>query len=185
KMIRLITLATAGAGYLNFMGNEFGHPEWIDFPREGNNWSCKYARRQWHLMDDPNLKYQYLLKFDRDMIALAKKYRLLDTSGPNLVYEHSDNKITIFERSGLLFAFNFHPQHSYMDYRIETEPGRFKMLMDSDAMQYGGHGRLVTNQVHATELDASRRIHLLSLYLPTRTAIILQLINEAKGTFKD
>ncbi|MGD9138464.1 MAG: alpha amylase C-terminal domain-containing protein [Desulfobacterales bacterium] len=178
KMIRLITLATAGAGYLNFMGNEFGHPEWIDFPREGNNWSCKYARRQWHLMDDPNLKYQYLLKFDRDMIALAKKYRLLDTSGPNLVYEHSDNKITIFERSGLLFAFNFHPQHSYMDYRIETEPGRFKMLMDSDAMQYGGHGRLVTNQVHATELDASRRIHLLSLYLPTRTAIILQLIKD-------
>ncbi len=177
KMIRLITLATAGAGYLNFMGNEFGHPEWIDFPRAGNNWSCKYARRQWHLVDDPNLKYQYLLKFDRDMIALAKKYRLLDTSGPHLVYEHSDNKLTIFERSGLLFAFNFHPQQSFTDYRIETEPGSYKMLMDSDALQYGGHGRLVADQEHATELDASRRNHSLSLYLPTRTAIILRHIN--------
>ncbi|MEE4605817.1 MAG: alpha-amylase family glycosyl hydrolase, partial [Desulfobacteraceae bacterium] len=84
KMIRLITLATAGAGYLNFMGNEFGHPEWIDFPREGNNWSCKYARRQWHLVDDPNLKYQFLARFDHDMIALSKKFKLLDAPGPNL-----------------------------------------------------------------------------------------------------
>ncbi len=63
KMIRFITLATAGNGYLNFMGNEFGHPEWIDFPREGNNWSFHFARRQWHLADDPDLKYQFLCPF--------------------------------------------------------------------------------------------------------------------------
>jgi 1,4-alpha-glucan branching enzyme len=176
KMIRLITLATAGAGYLNFMGNEFGHPEWIDFPREGNNWSYKYARRQWHLVDDPNLKYQFSARFDRDMIALAKKFKLLGSPGPHLLYEHSDNKIIIFERAGLLFAFNFHPNQSYTDYRFEAPPGTYKMVLDSDAPQYGGHSRLVTGQEHMTLWDivADRKCHLLSLYLPSRSAIILR-----------
>ena len=122
KMIRLITLATAGNGYLNFMGNEFGHPEWIDFPREGNNWSFKYARRQWHLMDDPNLKYQYLARFDRDMVSLAQRSGLLDTPVFHLLYEHSDDKVLIFERAGLILAFNFHPQQSYTDYRFDAPP---------------------------------------------------------------
>jgi 1,4-alpha-glucan branching enzyme len=89
KMIRLITLATAGSGYLNFMGNEFGHPEWIDFPREGNNWSCKYARRQWHLVDDLNLK-SALAHFDRGMIALAKKYRIFKSGEPRLLQEQRE-----------------------------------------------------------------------------------------------
>ena len=175
KMIRLITLATAGAGYLNFMGNEFGHPEWIDFPREGNNWSCKYARRQWHLVDDPNLKYQFLARFDHDMIALSKKFKLLDAPGPNLLYEHSDHKIIIFERAGLVFAFNFHPNQSYSDYRLETPAGTYRMILDSDAPEYGGHNRLVAGQEHKTSFDivADRQFHLLSLYLPSRTVLVL------------
>jgi len=176
KMIRLITLATAGAGYLNFMGNEFGHPEWIDFPREGNNWSCRYARRQWHLADDPNLKYQFLARFDWDMIALANKFRLLDRPGPHLLYEHSDNKVIVFERAGLLFAFNFHPDQSYSDYCFEAPPGKYKMIISSDAPEYGGHGRLAAGQEHITSFDivANRQCHLLGIYLPTRTALILQ-----------
>jgi 1,4-alpha-glucan branching enzyme len=179
KMIRLITLATAGAAYLNFMGNEFGHPEWIDFPREGNNWSYKYARRQWHLADDPNLKYQFSARFDRDMITLAKKFRLLDTPGPNLIYEHDDNKIIIFERAGLLLAFNFHPNQSYSDYRLEVPPGRYKMVLNSDAARYGGHNRLQPKQEHRTlfEIVANHKRHLLSLYLPARTAQVLQRID--------
>jgi len=179
KMIRLITLATAGAAYLNFMGNEFGHPEWIDFPREGNNWSYKYARRQWHLADDPNLKYQFSARFDRDMITLAKKFRLLDTPGPHLIYEHDDNKIIIFERAGLLLAFNFHPNQSYSDYRFEASPGRYKIILNSDAAQYGGHSRLQPKQEHRTlfEIVANHKRHLLSLYLPARTAQVLQRID--------
>jgi 1,4-alpha-glucan branching enzyme len=179
KMIRLITLAAAGAGYLNFMGNEFGHPEWIDFPRQGNNWSCRYARRQWHLVDDPHLKYQFLARFDRDMIALAKKFQLLDAPGPYLLYEHSENKVTVFERAGLLFAFNFHPHQSYSDYRLEAPSGRYKMVLDSDAPKYGGHGRLAAGQEHSTSFDiiANHQFHLLGLYLPTRTALILQRIS--------
>ena len=68
KMIRLLTSSTINGGYLNFMGNEFGHPEWIDFPREGNGWSHKYARRQWRLFDNKNLCYHYLGDFDSAMV---------------------------------------------------------------------------------------------------------------------
>ena len=178
KMIRLITLATAGAGYLNFMGNEFGHPEWVDFPREGNNWSCHYARRQWHLADDPNLKYQFNACFDHDMITLAKKFHLLDAPGPNLIYEHTDNKLIIFERTGLLFAFNFHPVQSYSDFRFEAPAGKYKMILNSDAARYGGHRRLQPVQEHLTgfEVVANHKRHFISLYLPARTAQVLQRI---------
>lgn len=176
KMIRLLTLSTAGNGYLNFMGNEFGHPEWIDFPRQGNNWSYHYARRQWHLVDDPNLKYQFLARFDRDMIDLAKTHRLLETPHRRLLYVHSDKKLMVFERAGLLFAFNFHPVHSYNDYRFEAPAGTYRMLLDSDAPQYGGHSRLTANQQHRSlpEKDDPEAKTFLSLYLPSRTAIVLQ-----------
>ena len=179
KMIRLITLATAGSGYLNFMGNEFGHPEWIDFPREGNNWSYHYARRQWNLADDPNLKYRFSAGFDRDMIRLAKKFKLLDSPDPNLIYEHAADKIIIFERAGLLLAFNFHPEQSYSDYRFGAPPGKYKMIFDSDGGRYGGHCRLQSDQVHLTGLegDALHKRHFLSLYLPSRSAQVLQHID--------
>jgi len=178
KLIRLITMALAGSGYLNFMGNEFGHPEWIDFPRKGNNWSYHYARRQWHLADNPNLKYQFLMRFDRDMIALAKQFRLLDAPEIKLLYEHSDDKILAFNRAGLLFAFNFHPTGSRADYPIEVPPGKYAIVFDSDAAIYGGHGRVAAGQFHFTLTDNERRgdKHYLSLYLPNRTAIVLKLL---------
>ena len=180
KMIRLITLGTAGNGYLNFMGNEFGHPEWIDFPREGNNWSYHYARRQWHLVDDDSLKYQFLARFDRDMIALARKHRLLDMDDLRLIYEHSDNKLIVFGRAQLMFAFNFHPEQSYKDYRFEAPPGAYRMVLTSDAAQYGGHGRLTEDQKHMAlpETSGPGGRHHLSLYIPSRTAIVLQHLDE-------
>lgn len=180
KMIRLITLATAGNGYLNFMGNEFGHPEWIDFPREGNNWSYRYARRQWHLVDDENLKYQFLARFDRDMISLTMDYKLLESQELHLIYEHSDNKIIIFERAELLFIFNFHPERSYSDYRFEAPPGKYRMIFNSDTPEYGGHNRLHPDQYHLTLFDTSmeRQRNLLSLYIPTRTALVLEPVSS-------
>ena len=178
KLIRLITLATAGSGYLNFMGNEFGHPEWIDFPRKENSWSYRYARRQWHLVDDTNLKYHLLARFDHDMIALAQQYRLLEIQGPALLFEHFGDKVIAFERAGLLFVFNFHPSNSYVDYQFEALPGKYRMVFDSDAERYGGHGRLLLDQYHETSIDVSgdRKRHLISLYLPTRTAFVLERI---------
>jgi 1,4-alpha-glucan branching enzyme len=176
KLIRLITLATADKGYLNFMGNEFGHPEWIDFPREGNSWSYRYARRQWHLESDPNLKYHFLALFDRDMIEIAKLFHLTEFSQPRLLFEHSDDKVIAFERGDFLFVFNFHSTCSHFDYRFETPPGKYKMILDSDAQKYGGHDRLNPHQHHFTipDTSCSKQRHYISLYLPVRTALVLQ-----------
>ena len=174
-MIRLITLATAGHGYLTFMGNEFGHPEWIDFPRQGNHWSYHYARRQWHLADDPELKYRQLYRFDKAMIALAQKHRILSAPAPRLLCEHNDDKVLIFERANLVLAFNFHPTQSYSDYQFPASPGRYRIVLNSDDARFGGHRRVVNSQEHFTR-HASRPDqppHRLSLYLPNRTALVL------------
>ena len=175
KMIRLITLATAGHGYLNFMGNEFGHPEWIDFPRQGNDWSFHYARRQWDLVDDPDLKYRFLAEFDRAAIEMAKKRRLFQSGRIRKLREHEADKVLIFERADTVFAFNFHPQNSYSDYRFEAPSGAYTTILTSDAPRFGGHGRLTPDQDHfstpAAEDEHCR--HCLSLYLPCRTALVL------------
>jgi 1,4-alpha-glucan branching enzyme len=174
KLIRLITLATAGHGYLNFMGNEFGHPEWIDFPRQGNNWSHHYARRQWSLVDNPRLRYQQLDRFDKDMIALARTHQLLAEPWAHHLWEHNDDKILIFSRAGLIWAFNFHPTRSFADYHFPAAPGRYGIILDSDAPQYGGHGRVDGTQPHHTLSPAdANQPHRLSLYLPSRTALVL------------
>jgi 1,4-alpha-glucan branching enzyme len=175
KMIRLITLGTACHGYLNFMGNEFGHPDWIDFPREGNSWSFKHARRQWHLADDVHLKFHLLAQFDHDMIAMAKTFRLLETSTPQLLHEDSAEKVIIFKRAGLIFAFNFNPNQSFTDYRFEAPSGEYRMILDCDSQKYGGHGRLDPQQAHFTVVDKTKAKsqHMLSLYLPARSAFVL------------
>ena len=175
KMIRLITLSTASNGYLNFMGNEFGHPDWIDFPREGNNWSFKYARRQWHLEDDAHLKYHLLARFDHDMITLAQTHHLLETSDPQLLHENSSKKIIAFKRADLIFVFNFNPNLSFTDYRFEAPPGKYNMILDCDAKKYGGYDRLNPQQTHFTIVNntAGRTQNMLSLYLPARSAFVL------------
>ncbi|MFO7838459.1 MAG: alpha amylase C-terminal domain-containing protein [Desulfosalsimonadaceae bacterium] len=177
KMIRLITLATAGSGYLNFMGNEFGHPEWIDFPRKGNNWSYRYARRQWHLADDPSLKYHQLAVFDKALIRMAGSQAFLDTEPADLLHEHTENKILAFMRGDLLFAINFNPHRSFEHYRIDAPAGAWRMILDTDHPDFGGHNRLSPGQVHHSlqpEDDPGGRRQVLSLYLPARTAIVLE-----------
>ncbi|MFH2046843.1 MAG: alpha amylase C-terminal domain-containing protein [Pseudomonadota bacterium] len=176
KLIRLITLTTAGNGYLNFMGNEFGHPEWIDFPRQGNNWSYHYARRQWHLVDDPLLKYHFLANYDRDMIALAKQFHILESSSPMMLYENTSDKVIAFRRAGLLFVFNFHPTSSFTNYCFDAPPGTYQMIFDSDSPEYGGHNRLIPDHDHKTIRDEAKdsKRQFISLYLPTRTGIVLK-----------
>mgnify|MGYP005632769673 FL=1 len=184
KLIRLITLATAGNGYLNFMGNEFGHPDWIDFPREGNGWSYEYARRQWHLLDKPDLKYAHLARFDHDMIALARNGGLFESGPPSLILEHSDHKVLVFKRGAFLFVFNFHPARSHNDYPILVGPGEYQMILDSDAPEYGGHGRLRRDQRHFTAFGKAGETirHTLRLYLPTRTALVLKPVDNGIDT---
>jgi 1,4-alpha-glucan branching enzyme len=182
KMARLVTLAAAAHGYLNFMGNEFGHPEWIDFPRDGNNWSYHYARRQWRLRDDPALKYHFLADFDEAIIRLVGQEALPAAGSPRLLLNRGDDKILAFERGGLFFFLNFHPTRSVTDYPVEVPPGEYELVLDTDEDRYGGHNRLTRGQhyfpVPAVENNVLR--HLVRLYLPCRTAVVLRRIEPKK-----
>ena len=171
KMIRLVTLATAGDGYLTFMGNEFGHPEWIDFPREGNGWSYFYARRQWSLVDSPDLRYGQLWQFDRAMIHLFSENGIL-RDRPVQLYVDEVQKVLIFGRGYFIFALNFHPEHSVSDFKFRAAAGEYRQVLDSDDPAFGGFGRNDGSVSHFTVREGD--CDLLSLYLPSRSAIVLK-----------
>lgn len=174
KMIRLITAATAGNGYLNFMGNEFGHPEWIDFPREGNQWSYHYARRQWSLIENRDLRYHYLSDFDSAMVGLIGKFRIYDVPCNHVKTDRGD-LVVAFERKGLLFVFNFHPTRSYTDYGFAVDAGKYRSLLCTDQTGYGGFGRYDMSVVHRSMVEKSFGFkHNLKLYLPSRSALVLR-----------
>ncbi len=167
KLARLLTVITSDAGYLNFMGNEFGHPEWIDFPREGNGWSYHYARRQWSLRDDPHLRYHGLAEFDRDMLGVLHGAHCL-THAPEQLCVHVEDQVLACARGELVFLFNFHPTRSHEAYAIPVPDTRYTLVLDSDQDRYAGHGRLAESQI----FDVTEG-HL-QAYLPTRTALILR-----------
>ncbi len=177
KMIRLITLSTAGGAYLNFMGNEFGHPEWIDFPREGNDWSYQHARRQWSLSDNPFLRYHYLNDFDRDMINLIKKQKIFDDEWCYKLHGNESDQVLAYIRGNLLFVFNFNPTKSYTDYRILVEKAKYKIVLNSDSESYGGFGLVDESLIYHTKQEPEgNKPHDFGLYLyiPARTCMVLK-----------
>lgn len=173
KMIRLATLACAGDGYLTFMGNEFGHPEWIDFPREGNEWSYHYARRQWHLATDTNLRYRFLWEWDKAIIHLVQEHLIFEAQ-PFPIIQNSNDHVLIFKRGNVVFAFNFDPTQSFNDYGIEIDAGKYELILNSDNTTFDGFSRIQEPQVYFTQKVKDK--HQLSLYLPSRTVIVLKYI---------
>lgn len=163
KMIRLLTASLHHGGYLNFMGNEFGHPEWIDFPREGNNWSYHYARRQWNLVDDEGLKYHFLANFDRALTSIVRQLK----SDPSDVYIHDDDHIIGYVRDDYVFAYNFHPVQSFQDYGFSAPAGDYEVFLSSDASEFGGTDHIDTAITYPSD-------GLVKLYLPARTAVVLR-----------
>ncbi|MCQ2492789.1 MAG: alpha-amylase family glycosyl hydrolase [Lachnospiraceae bacterium] len=209
KMIRLVTSSLAGDGYLCFMGNEFGHPEWIDFPREGNDWSYHYCRRQWHLVDDHNLRYYFLNDFDKAMIKMLKDDEVLKAQ-PNNLWKDTNGNMLIFERAGLIFVFNFHPTWSKDGYWIPMpETGRYQVILSTDDSRFGGKDQISTTYIydskevitpHEEEVekevpdpaDPNKKITKkvmetkytkktgFQFYAPARTAAVLKKVEEPK-----
>lgn len=167
KIIRLLTASTNAGGYLNFMGNEFGHPEWIDFPREGNDWSYHYARRQWSLVDNPRLKYQWLKSFDAAMIDIVKQ---IDDNAYHYVTIDSDRRLISFVRDGHLFIFNLSPATSYTDHVIPTFDGDYRLVLSSDDINFGGQARVDPAMTYSATGQKTK------LYLPARTALVFRLV---------
>ena len=182
KMIRLFTISLAGQAYLNFMGNEFGHPEWIDFPREGNGWSYAHARRLWSLAENGFLRYSYLGAFDRAMLKLVRKYDIL---GSGYAYNHlmdTANQTLAFSHGTTVFVFNWHPRNSIPDYAIPVpEPGRYRIVLTSDAPEFGGYGRIdpavKAFSFSQTDSDGSTRPYI-RIYNLCRSALVLTRMNR-------
>lgn len=177
KMIRLITASTINGGYLNFMGNEFGHPEWVDFPREGNGWSHKYARRQWHLADDQNLRYHYLGDFDKAMLNLIKSVRHFEKTPVVRLWDNDGDQVLAYMRDNLVFVFNFNPERSFSDYGFLAPEGKYEVVLNTDAVCYGGNGLVDDSVPHFTQFDGLYKKDgkgWLKLYIPARTAFVLK-----------
>lgn len=174
KMIRLITHALGGEGYLNFEGNEFGHPEWLDFPREGNNNSFHYARRQFNLVDDQLLRYRFLNDFDSKMQWTEEKYGWLHSPQAYISLKNENDKVIVFERAGLLWIFNFHPSSSFTDYRVGVEEaGTYRIVLNTDSPAFGGLSRIQEDQrFFTTDFAWNNRKNFLQVYIPTRTAMV-------------
>jgi len=181
KMIRLLTASTINGGYLNFMGNEFGHPEWIDFPGEHNGWSYKYARRQWNLVDDPQLCYRYLADFDKEMLHTLKKQRQFQRQPVKEIWHHDNDQVLAYRRGDLLFFFNFNPWKSFTDYGFMVPEGAYEYLLNTDNPNFGGCGFNDDSMTHFTMYDgilATEKKGWLKLYLPTRSACVLRRAKE-------
>ncbi|MBD5233324.1 MAG: 1,4-alpha-glucan-branching enzyme [Bacteroidales bacterium] len=177
KMIRLVTLATINGGYLNFMGNEFGHPEWIDFPREGNGWSYKYARRQWDLVDREDLQYRFLNAFDNAMIHLVSRVHNFQSKPVQKLWEKDDDQVLAFMRGDLVFVFNFNPSKSFDGYGLLAPGGVYSTVLSTDNPDFGGFGNIDEEVEHFTKPDplyAPTGVERLPLYLPARTAMVLR-----------
>ena len=172
KMIRLFTLSGGGEAYLNFMGNEFGHPEWIDFPREGNGWSFHYCRRQWSLKDNGMLKYQWLGDFDEDMVHLTKENRIFDQRMADLLLMKAPEQTLAYYRHGLVFVFNFHFGNSLNNVLVPVRrPGEYTVVLSTDDEKYGGFGN-VAKKTYATKRFDGRDY--IELYIPARTGFVLK-----------
>ena len=177
KMIRLVTASTINGGYLNFMGNEFGHPEWIDFPREGNGWSYRYARRQWNLVDNNELDYHYLGDFDRQMIKVLKSIKSIQKTPVTESWHNDGDQILAYMRGDLIFVFNFNPTRSFTDYGFLVPTGSYDVVLNTDSKEFGGNGFADDTISHLTNYDeayVNERKEWLKLYIPARSAVVLK-----------
>ncbi|KAF3446892.1 hypothetical protein FNV43_RR12072 [Rhamnella rubrinervis] len=191
KMIHFITMALGGDGYLNFMGNEFGHPEWIDFPREGNDWSYEKCRRQWNLVDAEHLRYKFMNAFDRAMNLLDEKFSFLSSTKLIVSSSNEEDKVIVFERGDLVFVFNFHPENSYDGYKVGCDlPGKYRVALDSDSREFGGLGRVGHDIDHFTspegrpgvpETNFNNRPNSFKVLSPPRTCAVYYRVEKEES----
>ena len=176
KMIRLFTISLGGNAWLNFMGNEFGHPEWIDFPRQENGWSYKHARRQWSLVDDENLKFGWLNEFDKEMLKFIKENDIMNAEPAWLMNADEEHKTIVFERNNLMFVFNWGSE-SIPDYEINVKnTGDYEIVFSSDDKVFGGFENIDKKVVFPSEYRDGQVF--MKIYNVSRTAVVYKLKTE-------
>ena len=176
KMLRLFTISLGGKAWHNFMGNEFGHPEWIDFPRQENGWSYKHARRQWSLVDDENLKFAWLNEFDKEMLKFIKENDIMNAEPAWLMNADEEHKTIVFERNNLMFVFNWGSE-SIPDYEINVKnTGDYEIVFSSDDKDFGGFENIDKKVVFPSE-DRDGQVFM-KIYNVSRTAVVYKLKTE-------
>lgn len=182
KMIRLVTISLGGQAYLNFMGNEFGHPEWIDLPREGNDWSYRYARRQWSLADNKSLRYSMLNEFDKAMLTFVERFNIMGQGYAYQLAMNVDDKIMVFNHNDIVFVFNWHPSRSISDYVIPVpEVGKYRIILSTDEERFGGQGRYdetIEHFSYAEKDDDGQQRNYIKIYSVCRTATVFKRVKE-------
>ncbi|KAK3445557.1 hypothetical protein EUGRSUZ_A01533 [Eucalyptus grandis] len=180
KMIRLITMGLGGEGYLNFMGNEFGHPEWMDFPREGNGFSYDKCRRRFDLGDAEYLRYRGMQEFDQAMQHVEEAYGFMTSEHQYISRKDEGDRVIVFERGNLVFVFNFHWNNSYTDYHVGClKPGKYKIVLNSDDALFGGYSRIdPLAEFFTFEEWYDDRPSSFLVYAPSRTAIVYALVED-------
>ena len=175
KMIRLFTISLGGNAWLNFMGNEFGHPEWIDFPRLENGWSYKHARRQWSLVDDENLKFGWLNEFDKEMLKFIRENDIMNAEPAWLMNADEEHKTIVFERNNLIFVFNW-GNESIPDYEINVKnTGDYEIIFSSDDKDFGGFENIDKKVVFPSEAREGQVF--MKIYNVSRTAVVYRVRN--------
>ena len=179
KVARLMTFVLGGQGYLTFMGNEFGHPEWIDFPRHGNDWSHAYARRQWALSDAHDLRYAQLAAWDKAVMDLDATWGVLASAEPEVA--RAVGSVAVAVRAGLVCVFNLGPEALEGEAVGVPGPGTYAAVLDSEAPAFGGGGgggggAAVEVAAHAAPADGLA--HSVLICLPARSAVVFRRIRE-------
>jgi 1,4-alpha-glucan branching enzyme len=208
KLITAVTVALGGEARLTFMGNEFGHPEWIDLPREGNGWSHAHARRQWSLAygGREDLRYGQLLAWDRALNAADDRHGFVSSGQQWCTVIDDERQLLVAERGALLWVFNFSPHRSWgaggtgggggqeeagpAPLRVPApEPGKYRVVLDSDATCFGGSGRVPWKEYYTTPAEAGGgegegkgafygRGQFLEVAAPARTAVCYVRVRE-------
>jgi len=103
------------------------------------------------------------------MISLLSEFNLLASLPAQQINMDEANKVIIFERNNLIFAFNFHFENSIADYKFNSiGKGTYKIILSTDDDEVGGFARVDTSLEYITDENDQ-----LSVYLPSRAAMIL------------
>lgn len=173
RLMRLITLATADKGYLNFMGNEFGHPEWLD--------AEEHAHRQWRLAEDTSLKYACLNAWDQAQMQLVSDNIESFKTPAMFRYIHEDKRLLAFERGALLFVFNFNETQAFSDLCFAVTPGKYLEILSSDERRFAGHDNLRITEPpleHFTQPCFDPNLGDITLYIPPMIVLVLKRDEE-------
>lgn len=141
KTIKVITMVLGGEGYLNFIGNEFNHPEWVEFPSKENEWSFERCRRYWDLISkDHGSYYIFLLNFEKKILKIVSELSFGGRHWLDLLErvpnEENSNLLIVKIGSSLKVVINTSQDLSSYK-RSKIDDRKYELILYSGGNEYG------------------------------------------------